>query len=167
MKVIIIGKASGWEKAPMEGETWGLNNFILKRPVKLLFEMHDIEDVSKRLPDEIEKINELGIPVITQEKHPLLPTAIPFPLDEMPSKYFTSTIAYMIAYAIYKGATEIEMHGVALFLQEEYTQQKPCVEFWIGYAMAKGIKVTIYDPTTIGCCRAEQDLYGYNQIIKT
>ena len=43
MKVIIIGKGPGWEKAPKEGETWGLNDLLLYRPLKLTFEMHDID----------------------------------------------------------------------------------------------------------------------------
>ena len=118
MKVIIIGKASGWENAPMEGETWGVNGLILRRPVKLAFQMHDIDEIYKNFKEEIDKVNELNIPVITQKKHKLLPTAIPFPLDEMPIKYFTNSIAYMIAYAIYKKAKEIEMYGVAMLLKE-------------------------------------------------
>ena len=165
MKVIIIAKGPGWEKAPMEGETWGLNDLVLRRPVKLTFEIHDISQVRKRRPGQIEKINRLGIPVITRMKHELLPNSIPFPLGKMPVQYFTSTIAYMIAYAVYKEATEIEIFGIALLLEHEYTDQKPCIEFWIGYAMGKGIKVTVHDPTTIGCFKSHQELYGTRPII--
>lgn len=168
MKVIIIGKASGWENAPMEGETWGVNSLLLRRPVKLSFQMHDIDRLLSEPLDsikaEIAEINRLGIPVITQKKHKLLPTAIPFPLDEMPVKYFTNSIAYMIAYAIYKKAKEIEMYGVAMFLREEYSLQRPCIEFWIGCAMAKGIKITVHEPTTIECFK-DVPLYGYNVVI--
>lgn len=160
MKVIIVAKGPGWEKAPMEGETWGLNNLVLKRPVKLTFEIHDIEELRHKRPGEIEEINRLGIPVITRMKHDLLPNSIPFPLGKMPVQYFTNTIAYMIAYAVYKGATEIEMYGVALLLEYEYSDQRPCIEFWIGYAMGKGVKVTVHDPTTIGCFKSHQELYG-------
>lgn len=159
MKVILIGKGPGWENAPMEGETWGVNDLILRRPVKLTFDIHPISNVLKEYPEEIEEINRLGIPVITSMKHKLLPTAIVFPIDEMPSRYFNNSIAYMIAYAIYKGATEIEMYGVALLLGDEHAYQRPCVEFWIGYAVAKGIKVTIHEPTTIECFKL-QELYG-------
>ncbi len=170
MKAIICGKGPGWEDAPMEGETWGVNDLVLRRPVKLAFEMHDIDRrVEKKLyniEQEIKEINKLGIPVITQKKHKLLPTAIPFPIDEMPSRYFNNSIAYMIAYAIYKGAMEIEMYGVALIKDDEYSDQRPCIEFWIGYAMGKGIKVTVHEPTTIECFKS-LELYGYNQVFKT
>lgn len=161
-KCIIVGKGPGWEDAPLEGETWGVNDLLLRRPVKLTFEIHPIPIVLETNLEEIEEINRLGIPVITQKKHPLLPTAIPFPLDEMPIKYFTNSIAYMIAYAIYKEATEIEMYGVALLLEREHSWERPCIEFWIGYAIAKGIKVTVHEPTTIECFK-NLPLYGYDK----
>lgn len=168
MKIIIIGKGPGWERAPMEGETWGVNDLILRRPVKLAFEMHDIDRHLKvdcqymKKKAEIVEANKLGIPVITREKHKLLPTAIPFPIDEMPYRYFTNSIAYMIAYAIYKKATEIELFGVPMLYVEEYTKQVPCVEFWLGYAMAKGIKVTVHGPTNIFSSEPYHGLYGYD-----
>lgn len=160
MKVIIIGKGNGWEDAPMDGETWGVNGLILNRSVKLAFQMHDLDEIYRNFREEIDKVNELDIPVITREKHKLLPTAIPFPLDKMPIKYFTSSIAYMIAYAIYKKATEIEMYGVAMLLKDEYSHQQSCVEFWIGCAVTRGIKVTIHEPTAIECFK-NLPLYGY------
>lgn len=166
MKIIIVAKGPGWKDAPMEGETWGLNDLVLRRPVKLTFEIHPIPTVLESRPREIEEINRLGIPVITSHLHEALPTAIVFPLDEMPFKYFTCSIAYMIAYAVYKGATEIEMYGVALLLPKEYSWERPCVEFWIGYAMAKGIKIVIHEPTTIECFK-DRDLYGHRIYPKT
>ena len=164
MKVIIVGKGPGWEKAPLEGETWGVNSLLLRRPVKLSFQVHDIDKLMSEpgnsIKREIEEINKLGIPVITSAKHKLLPTAIIFPVDEMPCKYFTSTIGIMIAYAVYKGATEIEVYGVALVTHKEYAHQRPGVEFWIGYAMGKGIKVTVHDPTTIEVFKPHPKPYG-------
>ena len=168
MKICIIGKGPGWEHAPMESETWGVNDLVLRRPVKLVFEMHDIDVflASKlrfiKMNAKIKEINRLGVPVITQKKHKLLPTAIPFPIDEMPFKYFTNSIAYMVAYAIHKKATEIELFGVAMLYHEEYTKQVPCVEFWLGYAMAKGIKVTVHGPTNIFSTEPYRGLYGYD-----
>ncbi len=166
MKIQIIGKGPGWEHAPIEGEIWGVNDLVLRRPVKLVFEMHDIDRFLEikhgNIEQEIKEINKLGIPVITQKKHRLLPTAIPFPIDEMPFRYFTNSIAYMIAYAIYKKATEIELYGVPLLYVEEYTKQLPCVEFWLGYAMAKGIKVTVHSPTNIFSPEPYKGLYGYD-----
>lgn len=170
MKIIIIGKGPGWENAPMEGETWGVNNLILRRPVKLSFQVHDIDwqlkyDINQ-IKDQIKEINRLGIPVIVAKKHKLLPTSIVFPINRMPFEYFTGSISYMIAYAIYKRATEIDLYGISFFLRKEFLIERPCVEFWLGQVMARGMKVTVHDPTTIGCCRPYQDLYGYDKVIK-
>lgn len=169
MEVIIIGKSPGWEHAPTEGETWGVSDLILRRPVKLVFEMHDIdaflrsENPVVKIKQVIKEINRLGIPVITQKKHKLLPTAIPFPIDEIPFKcYFTNSIAYMIAYAIHKKATEIELYGVALLYKEEYTKQQPCIEFWLGVARGKGITVTVHGPSNIFSAEPYHGLYGYD-----
>lgn len=170
MKVIIIGKGPGWKDAPMEGETWGVNDLLLRRPVKLTFEIHNIDEKYKRnrtvalnrrgiFRKEIRKIKLTGTPVITGMKHRFFPGAIIFPFNEMPSDYFTCSIAYMIAYAIYKGATEIEMYGVALLKEKEYAWERPCIEFWIGYAMGKGIKVAVHEPTKIECFKHHK-LYG-------
>lgn len=160
MKVIIIGKGPGWRNAPLEGETWGANDLILQRPLKLTFEIHPIERVLEWRPEEIPEINRQGISVITSHLHKALPNAIVFPLEEMPVKYFNNTIAYMIAYAIYKRVTEIDMYGVVLANHDEYAYQRPCIEFWIGHALAKGIKVKVHGYTTIECFRANENLYG-------
>ena len=163
MKIIIVGKGPGWERAPVEGETWGVNDLLLRRPVKLTFQIHNIDKLPHKdflnVEAQVKEINKLGIPVIIRKKHKLFPTGIIFPYDKMPVQYFSNSIAYMIAYAVYKGATEIEMYGVALLLKEEYADQRPCIEFWIGYALGKGVKVTVHDPTTIRCFNSLQELY--------
>lgn len=57
--------------------------------------------------------------------------------------YFTSSIAFMLALAIWEGFEVIDIYGVDLTVGEEYDYQKPCAEFWIGLAMGKGIEVGI------------------------
>ena len=166
MKVLLIGKGPGWKDAPMGGETWGVNDLVCRRPVKLTFEIHPIQRVLELRPREIEEINRLGIPVITSHLHEALPNAVVFPLDVMPIQYFDNSIAYMIAYAIHKEATEIEMYGIALLLGKEYSWERPSIEFWIGYAMGKGIKVTVHEPTTIGCFKPRR-LYGHTLYIES
>lgn len=150
--IILIGKAPGWEDAPEEGETWGVNDLFMRRPVKLIFELHDIEkywDTYPLLREEIATINDKKLPVIMLKKYDRVPTSIPFPYDEMPFQYFSNSIAYMIAYAIHKEATEIDIFGVQMATREEYIRQRPCCEFWLGYAMAKGIKVNINRPSQL------------------
>lgn len=162
MKVIIIGKGSGWENAPAKGETWGVNNLCLRRDVKLVFNMHDL-DKHRNHPlfnKTIDHVNEHSIPIVTQKKYSRIPTSISFPLDKMPKKYFGNGIDYMVAYALYKKATHIDMYGVVMETDTEYTLHRPSLEYWIGHAEGKGIIVTIHKPTQV-CCNPK-GLYGYD-----
>jgi len=75
-------------------------------------------------------------------------------------KYSESTISYMIWYACYLGATELDLYGIFMAAFDEYHEQLKSVEYWIGYARGKGIKVTINEPTQI--CKGRHGLYGYD-----
>jgi len=52
----------------------------------------------------------------------------------------------------------IGIFGIDLIVGEEYTWQKPCAEFWIGRALAKGITVII--PPQSALCK-QRYRYGY------
>lgn len=169
MKVIIVGKGTGWWNAPMDGEVWGLNDLLLHRPVSLSFEMHDIDegrdpeslDYRSGLQKEIDEINRSKTPVMVLRKHKDLPTGIVFPIDEMPRRYFTSSMAYMIAYATYKKVTAVDLYGIPVFFKEEFYYQRPCIEYWLGRAETSGAKITIHKPSNILSSIPYYGLYGY------
>lgn len=57
--------------------------------------------------------------------------------------YFTSTVAYMVAHAIHEGTDELVLWGCYHWHGEsEYMPQKPCIEAWLGFAIARGIRVS-------------------------
>lgn len=70
--------------------------------------------------------------------------------------YLTSSIAYEIALAIYEKFDEIALYGIDLNTAEEYAWQKPGVEYLLGIAAGRGIKVVI--PTN--CPLLNGTLYG-------
>lgn len=88
-----------------------------------------------------------------------------YPLDEigkkLGSRYFTNSIAYMIAYAIYKGYKGINIWGVDMESDSEYAYERSCVTYWIGQAEARGVKVTIASGLTDPFV-----LYGYENASK-
>ena len=57
--------------------------------------------------------------------------------------YLSSSISYEIALAIYEGFEEIHLYGVDLNTESEYAWQKPGVEYLLGFAAAKGIKIVL------------------------
>ena len=73
-----------------------------------------------------------------------------YPLNEaselLPGVYFTTTIAYVIAYAILKKVDRIRLYGFEIWSQvdaNEYAFQRPCVDMWLSFAMGRGIKIEV------------------------
>ena len=161
MKINIIGKGDGWESAPLEN-SWGATQLILRRPVSMVVDMNDYSNnrwgVEESLEAEASKseAKRLGIPYIGLHNYPLQ-EVIEFFGDD----YFSNTIDYMIALAIYKGATEIDIYGVNM-LGDQYLFEKPGVEYWRGQAMGRGIKVTVHGKQSLVGKTPDGLLYGYD-----
>jgi hypothetical protein len=69
-----------------------------------------------------------------------------FPRAEIEAKhgtYFTSTPAWMLVHLIEQGYTEIQIFGIHLATQWEYQAQRPGMEFWMRYAIDRGIKIVL------------------------
>jgi hypothetical protein len=70
--------------------------------------------------------------------------------------YLTSSIAYQLAFAIYERFEEIHLYGIDLNTGGEYAWQKAGVEYLIGLAAGRGIRVVIPD----NCALLKGKLYG-------
>ena len=158
--VNIIGKGQGWENAPVEGETWGITQLILRRPVKRVIDMNDyslwgpVEAEEARLSRI--KAMDLGIPYIDLENYPLQEI-----IDYFATDYFSSTVDYAIALAIYERFSEINLYGVNMSNLSEYSYQKPGVDFWCGVAIGKGINLKSHSPISTIMKTRDGLLYGY------
>ena len=174
MKLVILGTAESRALAPYDDkgwEIWGCQPAISYDDVKrvdLIFELHADSYCNK--PDIIKRINDSNIPVMMQRHYTDIPKSKAFPLDDMiefwrgkhanGAKYYTSTIAYMIAYALFKGGYEaIALYGVHLSADEEYGWQRQAMEYWVGVAEGMGIKVFIPEDSSI--CAGHR-LYAYD-----
>ena len=76
--------------------------------------------------------------------------------DSTGEPYLSASIAYEIALAIYEGFEEIHLYGVDLNTDAEYAWQKPVVEFLLGVAAGRGIRVVLPD----NCPLLTGNLYG-------
>lgn len=82
-----------------------------------------------------------------------IPNAKPFPLADIAAKtgrtYFTSSFAYQLGMAWYQHVVEgrpirnLYAYGINLTSLDEYTHQKPCVEYWFGRLEQAGVKVIV------------------------
>ena len=110
--------------------------------------------------EDMDKLEPLYFGIHDHEKgsYPGIIDQNSYPLDgiikSFQSTYFTNTISYIIAYCLYVGAKELEIHGNDMTEQDEYINQRGSVLYWIGRAEGAGVKVTmpngIMDPFLYG-----------------
>lgn len=166
-KVAIVGFAPGSRgKAPFDDTTfqiWGVNEVYKTVPrVDVLFELHSRELIKDKGGDKhLEWLKTAPIPVFMQEHYPEFPSSIAFPKDKIVQRfgrYFTNTISWMIAFAIDVGVKELHIYGVDMAADEEYSVQKPSVEYFIG--LARGMGIDVYLPPQCDLVKAFY-LYGF------
>ena len=136
-KVSIIGADMGWAQAPENGEAWGMNDVIKLRPVTRVISSDPADDCN--VSDAKKLADESNTPFIGQDNYPLKEIIASFGID-----YFSNTIAYAIALAIYEGYEEIDLYGINLDNLQEATHEKDGIDFWCGFAKGRGIKVTVH-----------------------
>jgi flagellar biosynthesis/type III secretory pathway chaperone len=175
-KVAIVGFApSTRDLAPYnndEWEIWVLNEFESILPqggatnITRWFEIHQRETVlnSKRDSSYMDKLKNSKIPIMMCQKHEDIPMSEEYPLNDiiqaLGTDYFTNSISYMVAYAVYMGYEEIAIYGVDMAQDEEYAKERPSVEYFVGFARAKGIPV--YIPPESDICKAPY-YYGFQE----
>lgn len=164
--VHIAGKGIGWKLAPKEGEVWGVNDLVLYRNVTRVFHIHSNLDMTNPYIEKIVKrVNELKVPFMAARKVPQIPTSVAYPLGKIRKRfgadYFTNSVDYMIAYALYVGMKEINFYGINMEVGSEYIWQKPGIEFWIGYAKGLGVKVNFFGNHCLLLLTRSGKLYGY------
>lgn len=188
LKIAIVGTAPLSKMlAPYDDKSWqiwscsGGNVDVLPR-VNLWFELHPLNVMlsAKMKASSLglykwlkEKSEDGSFDVLMTEAgsanggkiNTYVPKALAYPIEEMVEKFgrnwFTSSVAYMMALAITRGANEIGLFGVDMAADQEHyeAQRAGCVRF-IEIAEAKGIKVSIPPES---CLIASPPMYGYSE----
>lgn len=114
-------------------------------------------------------------PIYMQEAYPECPAAVKYPLHEVTAdvfgsikkkrldgtmetvQYFSSSVAYAVALAIYLGYKTIEIYGVEMQTDTEYHFQRDGLLLVVGIAMGRGINVIMPKATVL----MRGLLYGY------
>lgn len=153
MKLAIVGGSPSSSLAPYDDpgfEIWALGNQADKRPrVDRLFEIHD--NLSEHPPEYPQWLVDKKIPLVVSSKFPIRADHVEtYPEREtaglIGSVYLTSSPAYMLAYALLRGYTDIHFYGVDMAVDDhEYFKQRPCFEAWCGLARGMGVKLTFPD----------------------
>ena len=113
--------------------------------------------------------------IILLEAHPEVPGSAPYPLETIANYFgrtsgsnrFTTTVDMQIALALYEGVDEIILNGVGLItadhrgktaLRPEWQMKHKGINWWIGLAEGRGVKVTVEGPSIF---TPQGKVYGY------
>lgn len=179
LQYIFIAKGRG-ARAKLADETWGINAVADVVACDRVFHMDDIavqEIRAAAKPDGniaamLPWLQKHPGPVYTSIVRDGYPGMVPFPLEDVINNlgyaYFNSTVAYAVAYAIHIGVEEISLWGCDFTYASAHDAERGrgCVEYWLGYARARGINVSLPQRTSL-LDSAEIDpvdlkLYGYD-----
>lgn len=171
-------------------DIWGMNNLYPQLPrATKWFEIHQITSdgtnylrrnerifrgqvVNDYLKQMGEWAQKQAIPVYMQQHWDIVPTSIAYPLNDVLKNfgnYFTNSVSYMIALAMMEKYEEIHIYGVDMAVvgndvlnpeANEYSYQRPSVEFFLGLALGRGIK--IYLPPECDLLKT-RFLYGFEE----
>jgi len=163
-EVIILGTGNSMVHCPYDCEVWGVNGAylaerrVLQKQGKFRMDKLFLTDYLFRPTGElnfdikamnamVDKYNcqLISLHRINLGKYGLKASLYPFKriVNKFGTDYFSSTICYMLAYALDKGYKHLRLYGVDMSTSIEYYTQKAGVEFWIGMAMMKGCTVDV------------------------
>ena len=150
-------------------ECWGLNDIKRSPELTMLFELHEWDDRCKKYNSDLP---DLKIPVMMQKVEPDVPTSIKFPMEQLMEQfgiaYYNNQICQMIAFAIQtKRFNNLYLFGVDYGSTDRVEQEfeRPCTEFWIGQAIARGINVFVSQQSNLMtyCGYIKGVVYGYSK----
>jgi SAM-dependent methyltransferase len=161
-------------------EVWSINALGNVFDCDLVFHMDDVRiqeiraaaNPSGNIAAMLPWLKESKVPVVTSRAHPEYPALVEFPLEDVLNHfghdYFNNTAAYAVAFAIHVGASKISLFGIDFSYPNRHDAEKgrACVEFWLGQAQARGIKLLMPRESTLMDAYAGRAarLYGYDTL---
>lgn len=169
-KLAIVGTAETMPMAPYNDlgyEIWGVSVCTTYPAFKrgdVVYEMH--EKSYWQRPEIIERLNKFEGPTFMLDHYKEVPKSVRFPIDVIVDKYrryHTTSITYMLAWAYHSFIETGKPYHVALFgihmaSREEYTEQRPACEYWLGRMEGAGIDIMMAPG---GSVLTSNGLYGY------
>lgn len=110
-------------------------------------------------------------PIYTQREYEGFPGSVEYPLREVIEAcngyaYFNSTVAYAVGLAILMQVDHLKLYGVDFTGAADADGQKgrACVEYWLSFAITRGMKITIASTSTLCDQKTGRQLYGYSSV---
>jgi SAM-dependent methyltransferase len=111
-------------------------------------------------------------PIYTSVSHPDYPGTVALPIEDMINNlgkvYFNNTAAWALAYAIHIGVKKVSLYGCDYTYPDAHHAEKGrgCLEFWLGFAAARGIDIRLPKDTTLMDAMEPEvrRYYGYDAV---
>lgn len=160
-----------------DSEIWAVNYMaaVIRCDKMIAMDPFDHPDIEREYPaGHLEWLRQSQLPIISCKKVPGY-NIEEYPLKELSDafggfKYFNNTVAYAVALAIYRGAEEIAMFGCDYYYVDPQRPDwdakaletgRACVEFWLGVAVARGVRVVVASSSSLMDQNLGRPLYGY------
>jgi len=130
----------------------------------VLFEMHT--DGYWRDKNVLARLKKETASIYMHDKYKDIPKSLRYPIEILTQKYrkyHTTSISYMLALAYHSfietgNPKHVALFGIHMAAREEYTEQRPCCEYWLGRMEGAGIDIEVAPG---GALLVANGLYGY------
>ena len=162
MKVAIVGLGGSYADyiaarvaSQTFDEVWGINciggiihvdkTFMMDPASRFI----DTENAGSQTGIAHEFLTKNKAPIFSCAKHPDFPAIEQYPLEDVVKStgycYFNNTVAYAIAYAVWKKVEKISLYGIDFTYKNVNMAEsgRACCEFWCAIAVSKGIKLEV------------------------
>ena len=149
-------------------EIWPINDMYGMFPELLdhatrWFQLHSLEYLVDQRNMSVERLKTVKFPVYMQKHYEEIPTSVAYPKEEILKEfgyYFTNSFAWMMALAMREKFKEIHLYGIDFATEVEYFQERPAMEYYIGLARGRGIKVFVPQESDL---LKSSFLYGFDE----
>jgi hypothetical protein len=159
-------------------EVWGINCIGAILHVDRTFMMDpvsrfiDTENAGSQTGVAREFLAKNAAPIYSCIEHKNYPSIELYPLEKVVKDtgicYFNNTVAYAIAYAVWKKVKKICLYGIDFTYKNVNMAEsgRACVEFWCATAIAKGIKIEVAHRSGLLDTNVpdNEKLYGYHRL---
>ena len=185
MKIAIVGLGGSYADyiaarvASQEfDEIWGINciggiihvdrTFMMDPVTRFV----DTENAGSQTGIAREFLTKNTKPIYSCVQHKDFPAIELYPLEKVVKStgycYFNNTVAYAVAYAVWKKVKKICLYGIDFTYKNVYMAEsgRACVEFWCAIAASKGIKLEIAHRSGLLDTNVPENekLYGYHRL---
>ena len=185
MKIAIVGLGGSYADyisariASQEfDEVWGINCIGAILHVDRTFMMDpvsrfiDTENAGSQTGVAREFLAKNAAPIYSCIEHKDYPSIELYPLENVVKDtgicYFNNTVAYAIAYAVWKKVKKICLYGIDFTYKNVNMAEsgRACVEFWCATAIAKGVKIEVAHRSGLLDTNVpdNEKLYGYHRL---